>query len=402
MGGDNDTDVKSKDVGEKPKQDKAETDPRLSALDLWKSDSGKRNEPIQLAQAGGDRSSEKNAYKAPPGPVVLELPYGDPKFDALLSAKNYDTLRITGLPKGVKIEPGVDEKGGYYFRFKGGNDKDAPHYMPNTLKTVEVKIFVDKAQKQPKVYKREADELRTLANHSFFEEKRLEAIEKMPEGTNAEKDAKDDARQWAKNNPGFENRSTEGNTVNNLLQSLSRGAKLASSMDALDALEPILTEAINENPDNPYLRMDLADVYLGQALKPIIKDLPPLPELADIINPIRNGRLDINAIDKLGTILEDAFSKLNNKETMERLDAAIKESQNAALCARNTGGIRTTSVRKDYPLAPGYLYDNPDKYWMGAADQAYLNNAQLILIKKVIQSGLPQMFKLPPALPPKK
>lgn len=67
----------------------------------------------------------------------LQLKYGDPKFDEQLAAGNIEHLKLEGLPKGVSVSPWLDNKG-FFIWFKNGNDNRAHHYIPATLKTIEV------------------------------------------------------------------------------------------------------------------------------------------------------------------------------------------------------------------------------------------------------------------------
>lgn len=152
--------------------------------------------------------------------------------------------------------------------------------------------------------------------------------------------------------------------------------KMAGVADAaLDLQEKALREGAEASPKNPYFRIYLADVLLARAIKPVLED-------------VKAGR-DV---------------KLDNPETIRKIDAAIEELQKAQEITRKYGDIRKgPNTRLQPPLSPFGLnpyYYNPDFYWSGAAYQAYQREVSLTAVRAIIKSGALKI-ELPPALPPR-
>lgn len=359
--------------------------------------------PDVLAQApaGYDRALAQAEATSPVVNDKLEIGYNDPNFDHYLSRSDYKTLKINGLPEGVKLKEWVDDKG-YFFWFENGSDNKAKHYMPNNLEKIEIQATVDKRGLQEKPQVRSAVDLRVSANEGYLAKTAKANIDKMPEGTAAEKAVKDNAKKWAEQNTGFRSRQNGSHPLN----ALNRAVSLASGMQSLDTLEPLVREAADANPHNPYLRLQLADIYLGQSLKPVVDKLSPLPTFAEVLTMAQNGKLDSNESQKLEEIIREAAQGLDNPQTLAKIKAAENEAKKATECARTYGDIRLPSLYINSPLHPyGLANGNPSAYWMGAADQAYLAQAQYALLHKAVTSGALKFFlknvELPPNLPPR-
>jgi hypothetical protein len=143
---------------------------------------------------------------------------------------------------------------------------------------------------------------------------------------------------------------------------------------ALDLQEKALREGAEASPNNPYFRIYLADVLFARSIKPII-------------DGIKAGK-DV---------------KLDNPETIKKLDEAIAELKKAQEVCRKIGG-HTKGPNRDLqqPLMPFGLnpyYSNPDAYWGGALYQSAQREAGLTTVRAWIKSGALKI-ELPPALPP--
>lgn len=269
---------------------------------------------------------------------VLELEYGEAGFDKSLAQTDYHTLKIRGLPDNVQLKTWVDNKG-YLFWFENGNDKNACHYFPSNLKTVQIDVWNGK---QFKPYFKPADELRISAVQGVMAEQR-------------------------KDQTGY-------SSFDNKTHPYRYAERMSALADAQLALqEKALREGAEASPTNPYFRIYLADILMAKALKPVLE-------------AVKAGR--------------DA--KLDNPETISNIDQALVELGKARVIARQYGDIRVPNTYKQPPLFPFGLnpyYRNPDAYWSGAAYQAFQREAGLTVVRAWIKSGAIKL-ELPPALPP--
>ncbi|MBX9689474.1 MAG: hypothetical protein K2X27_22380 [Candidatus Obscuribacterales bacterium] len=315
-----------------------------SSLDRLREQALGRPSPwAERPKAGSDSRSDR-----PQAPVsangTIEISYGDPDFDAKLAQTNYRKVKINNLPKDFLPSPWVDDSGkGFFFWFKNQKNPDASdrskHYFPGNVKEIEIARNAGNGG----VYKPvliNADEMRISASQEFM---RINSDSGFASYRNTT-----DALGYAKN--------------------ISKAAS-----GALDYQEKLLREGAKNAPENPYFRIYLADVLVGQAIQPVLE-----------------------AIGKG----EKAY--FDNPYTRQKIDDAITEIRAAREVTRVYGDIRKPPAY-EMPLSPfglnPYAY-NPDYYWSGAAYQASIREVQLTLLKQaVIYGKLP--IELPPALPPR-
>lgn len=294
--------------------------------------------PADATARVADATRVSDAAVRKPVNGVLELEYGDPGFDKSIAQTDYHTLKIRNLPETVRLKPWVD-KTGYLFSFEGGNDKEAPHYFPPNLKTVQIEVWNGK---QYKPFTKPADELRISAVQGVMAEQRSD---KSSFGS-------------------FDNKTHP-------YRYAERMSALAEQQ--LNLQEKALREGAEASPTNPYFRIYLADILIARAIKPVIED-------------VKAGK--------------DAT--LDNPETMKRIDQALEELAKARLITQKHGDIRVPNTYQQPPLFPFGLnpyYRNPDAYWSGAAYQSYQREVGLTVVKAWIKSGAIKL-QLPPALPP--
>lgn len=156
----------------------------------------------------------------------LVLSYNDPEFDKKLWAtKNFDTIKITDMPKDVTIRNWVDGNG-YFFYFQNGADGSKRHYLPPNAKAIEV--------------------------------------DGATQNLTLERMKVNDA--YAKQHGGFQSMGRGDNVLNYLGRMSRYGA------DALAVQEKSLTESA-ANSTNPYFKIYLADIHVAKAMKPIIDQM---------------------------------------------------------------------------------------------------------------------------------
>ncbi len=200
----------------------------------------------------GGRPSDQVPARPSDQPVngVLQLAYGDPNFDRKLSAGNYETLKITGLPQGEAVSPWVDNKG-YFFWFKSGSDNRAHHYIPAGVKNIEVNGV-----------RQNMDELRIQASQAYMSEQ--DGIKNGFASLDAKAHPYEYARRMA-----------------------------AVSQQALDLQERTLRQAADASPNNPYFRIYLADTILASAFKPVIEGISNNPnQPVNFDNPYTLAKVD--------------------------------------------------------------------------------------------------------------
>lgn len=198
------------------------------------------------------RPSDQVKQRPYDGPVngVLEVAYGDPNFDRKLSAGNYDTLKISGFPKGEAVSPWVDDRG-YFFWFKSGSDNRAHHYIPSNVKNIEINGV-----------RQNMDELRIQASQAYMSEQNG-----IKNGF-ASLDAKAHPYEYARRMAGI-------------------------SQQALDLQEKTLRDAAAASPNNPYFRIYLADTILASAFKPVIEGISNNPnQPVSFDNPYTLAKID--------------------------------------------------------------------------------------------------------------
>jgi hypothetical protein len=187
--------------------------------------------------------------------VTIALSYGEKDFDKKLAASKADTLVITDIPKDMPypwISPWVDKKG-YFFWYPNGNDNRTHHYLPSTLKTIEVN-----GTKYP------VDEMRIQASQQYMREQ---------------------------NKTGFINRDNQTHPY----QYAEGIANIAG--DALALQKKLLQEGEKNSPDNPYFPIYLSDILVGEAIKPVLDNIKN-GKTADFNNPETIAKID-EAINEL-------------------------------------------------------------------------------------------------------
>ena len=275
---------------------------------------------------------------------ILTLHFGDPGLDRQLSAAaNYNTI-VMDTPPGVSVRHWVDDKG-YYFWFQNGNDNGAHHYFPAFAKQITV---------NGKAFDLEAQQLKV--NETY-----------------------------AAQAGGFQNYAKNSNAID----FASRLSKLPAQ--SLDVMEKNLTQSV-KNSTNPYFKIYLADIYLAQAMQPVIQQARVSPSV-----------------------------DVNNPRTLNYLNAAIvmlKAAQSDSI--NNLGGIKkvlpdgiTEVPLNQYPqgnvvmpLSPYDIYaaeaqDRQQKhlyqysFWGGSLHQAHAREVSLTMLRDMIARGALPRFALP-------
>ncbi len=265
---------------------------------------------------------------------VLELSYRDAtsgEFDRLMaSARNFNTINIRDMPPGVSVAHWIDERG-YFFHFLNGNDGSRRHYYPANTRSIAV----------------------GTANQNLTQE-RMRVHD-----------------EFAAQHGGF--RSMErGTNVVNYLANMSRYGQ-----DSLDIQARALEESARSSP-NPYFKIYLADIYVAQAMKPIVDQM------------LRTGS-----------------ANPNNPATLDRLNRALEQLQAAQRDSR--GQLSDPRVNRFppanavMPMDPYSVFEHgPSRYfdfWGGSLDQARTRETAITLLRDMIKlNALPRM-ELPPALP---
>lgn len=282
------------------------------------------------------RIDNSERYKGLVKAGVLELTYGDPEFDAKLGLKNYETLKIKGLPEAMRPSPWVDKDGkGYFFWFRHDDDNTnkslsdrTRHYFPANVKNIEIERKQGHFNEPEKI---NADEMRIAATQVYMKEQ---------------------------NGNGF---ASYGNSTS-VFKYAQRMGEI--SMNALTYQEKLLREAADSSPTNPYFRIYLSDVLAGEAAKPIVDGL-----------------------------MNNQPVRWDNPETLKKLDEAIIEIKKAQKIIQTTGDFRVP-VMQETPLSP-FMWGNSDFYWSGASYQAYRREVQLVMLKQLARMG-----QIPIELPP--
>lgn len=289
---------------------------------------------------------------------ALELSYNDPSFEKKLSfagknnAKDFDTLKLTDIPPGVKIAPWVDSNGFFFWFNDGSGKKPEKHYIPKNLNTLQAAETTDLNKVRPAImqaYNEDISKRVTTAGGA------IGGFKDFDRSTDPARDGAASAFQYF------------------------RGVG-ALSDQALDRLELTLRDGVRTS-DNPYLKIWLADVYVGQAMRGVI-----------------NRALSGEPVD-----LKDPY-------LIKKFDDAISLNKAARLSSDNTmenQGMKR-QMNQYMPMAPFNPYWDPRNrngyygFWGGAGDQAAYREAALTTIKNMIQVGAIPKLQLPPAMPPKR
>lgn len=290
-----------------------------------------------------------------------------------LNALFYDKITINNLPKDVRIAHWADDSGHFFF-FKPAQG------VASTDKGTHYEL---------------ADGTRVPKGHFFYSPyaTKLTVPDRpgIPGGTqdlNEQRKLVDDAYQKANGKPHKAYEAYERNYHN--FASLTRGGDPITYMRNVAGLgesalnqQTQMLEQLAKNSNNPYFKIYLADMYVAQAMLPIIK-------------PLTGGQgFGMNSPDMI---------KLNNPETVRKLDQAIEVLRSVRDTSNGTLQSQGMRTRPNVvlPLAPfaernsreGFYY-----YWGGSYDQAAHRELQVEMLKNLIK--IMPVLELPPIQPPK-
>ncbi|HEY9787459.1 MAG TPA: hypothetical protein V6D17_18870 [Candidatus Obscuribacterales bacterium] len=343
------------------------------------------DQPVQRPEAS-DRSI--------PDPVVdgaLNLKFGEANFDKKLAANpNYIYLNITDIPPGVKLQHSLDENG-YFFWY--AKEEAGPDGKP-VRKPIELIGVLGKDGQIEQVPKRHyysinAKEISMNGDRRDLEATRLLVNESL---VGDQRDKFNGFSSFKKNNevnfrlPGAPTGRTDALTY------FARMSMLGTK--ALEIQQKSL-EANVRTSQNPYFKIYLADIYVTQAMQPII---------AQVMNGSR-------VID------------LNNKYTMQKLEDALSLLQAAQGDARDGLGKINRPTQGNWPrdLDPYSIYRSPDDpyfepyyrrygydksgpmyyFWGGSYDQAAHRQVAITFLRDLIKNNALPRIELPPILPPR-
>jgi hypothetical protein len=280
---------------------------------------------------------------------ALVLSMSDVDFDKKLTfagnnkGQEFDKLKITDVPPGVKVNYWQDPKGLFVW-FEGGPDGNKRHHLPGNLNTIEL------PQQSKTVEAIRLDVNRNYAAQTFSG---LQTFD-------------------SRFNPSYDGGASS-------LQYFSKMATLGDS--ALLKQETVLREAAKTS-DNPYYKIYLADVLTASAIKPVINDFLRTGT-ADLNNPVTLRKLD-EAISVLDAAYRDSNGKLKEVNHYPRANAYSPMMPGAPYWNANR--------------YPGEYYG----FWAGSYDQAMARQASLKMIRDHIKQNSFPRFELPPELPPKR
>lgn len=278
--------------------------------------------------------------------IILSI--NDKDFDAKLSGaaktwpKDFDKLKLTDIPPGVKVNYWQDPKGLFVW-FEGGQDHSKKHYLPANLTSIELPT-------QSKT----VEAIRIDVNRNY-------------------------AEATFSNLQSFDRNFNPSNDAGvNSIKYFGRIAGIAD--DALLKQEQVLRDAAKTS-DNPYYKLYLADVLTAAAVKPVINDFLRTGT-ADLNNPTTLRKLD-EAISLLDAAYRDSNGKLREVNHFPRANAY-------------------SPLMPGVPFWNSSRYPN-DYYgfYAGVYDQAMARQASLKLIRDHIKLGTFPKFELPPSLPPR-
>lgn len=322
--------------------------------------SGETARPIETAKPADNRQAGTDRADKPELQIfnrTLELSYNDPQFNRKLenvsrnNQRDFDGIKIKDVPQGVTITPWVDSNG-FFFYFNDGKPIEK-HYIPNNVSTLESKGVKDMNQLRQQIM---------IAYDQDVSKKTIEQSQSFGGFFNFDRRS-DPARDGA-------------NSAYRYFQGMS-----TQSSEALNSLEVTLRDAVKTS-NNPYLKIWLADVYVGQAMRNVSEQAisgAPINLKNEYITRKLNDAISLNQAARDGS-----------DTTLER--SGMKRQGNAFM-----------------PMMPFNPYWDPRgnrngyyAFWGGSADQANYREASLRLIKGMIdRDALPKM-QLPPYMPPNK
>ncbi|MBK9279303.1 MAG: hypothetical protein IPM93_14165 [Candidatus Obscuribacter sp.] len=288
---------------------------------------------------------------------TLELSYNDKDFEKKLAyagkvhGKDFDTLKVTDMPPGTKITPWVNSRGFFFYFNDGTQTPKEFHYLPSNLTRLETKEMTDLNKLRADVmvaYNNDMSKTVTDAGSGFG------GFMDFSQRTDPRRDGAASAFQYFQRMSGL-------------------------STNALNSLESNLREGVKTS-DSPYLKIWLADVYVGQAMK-------------SVVDQALTGR----PVD------------LKDPAIMRKLDDAISLNKAARMTSdENLGQNGMKRQGNGYlpmmPFNPYWDARNRNGYygfWGGSGDQAAYREAALTTIKAMIESNALPKMQLPPAQPPR-
>lgn len=296
----------------------------------------------------------------------------------------YDAVKVENVPRGIipdKVVPShyVNDNGHYFFFMpKDGSaplDKGDHYELGDGTKFPKGIFYYSQTAKQIDIQDVDGKVVASLN----LTEGRKAADQAYEQANGKAPGAYDVYKRRYEAFASLEGRKSETSNPVDYMNNLS---KLGGS--ALDQNIESLRQMADGNP-NPYYKIYLADMLLAKAMLPIGRSIRE--------NPIK--------------ALNDArFVQLNNPETMELLDEAIRELESVSKVSGDTlhdKGLRTPG-NVLMPMYP-YGYGPNDqqgyyRFWGGSLDQARHRELQLKFLKGFLQA-MPQV-ELPGALPANK
>jgi hypothetical protein len=275
---------------------------------------------------------------------VLSVRVGDRNIDRALARNDYYAIKIDP-PPGASVQNWADANG-YYMWFRNdanGQSLDGQkHYYPPNAKQLVV-------NGQP--YDLEAQ--------------RLKVNEDMATAANGGR-------------PLFQ--SLDRRISNNPWQVVQYATGMASlGAGVLNAEEAALTESVRSS-NNPYFKIYLADVYVAQAMQPIMDQVRTTGHM-DLTNPQTVGRIDaaIRLLNQASTDSRGGLSRIN---------------------AEAPGNVTMPLDPYEIYMSNGYqpLYG----FWAGSRDQALCRAATLTTLRNLITSqALASVMRNIEVLPPR-
>jgi len=275
---------------------------------------------------------------------VLTVRIGDRNIDRDLASPNYNTIKID-TPQTMSVQNWADANG-YYMWFRredNGQSVDGQkHYYPPNAKQLSV---------NGQTYDLEAQ--------------RLKVNEDIAAAANGGQRV-------------FQN--LDKRMTRDPLQVVQYAAGIANlGSGVLNAEESALTQSVRTS-NNPYFKIYLADVYVAQAMQPIIDQVKT------------TGHMDVG-----------------NPETVRRLDMAINLLNQAVVDSRgglsrinaNPGG-NVTMPMNPYDIYMSQGYTPYYGFWAGSYDQASCRAATLTTLRNMITTGsVASMLRNVEVLPPR-
>jgi hypothetical protein len=194
---------------------------------------------------------------------TMVLTYGDPYFDQRLAQGGKDTLEIKNLPARVGIKSWADNKG-LFFWFENGDDNKAHHYIPDGMQSITVNQ-----------QRKDVDQMRAETYLGMH----------VPDAAGLKF-------------PPL-NQNTSAKAYGTALSGLSH--------DMITKVGTAMAQGAAEYPDNPYFRLNMAELLAADAVKPVQALIASgnRPDYIDLNNTISQLRLN-QAAEQLALALAAA------------------------------------------------------------------------------------------------